>query len=283
MTAIYWLMVKKRWYVFLAIFVTGFLMNLIVWNETSQLIRNLVSLKTMQVEAENDGYDLVYYPSQDQTQDNPQQAKDQLYQKLTELNEQGKVFYNKGAYLNGGDLLPLDDEILTKEFSESQVFGVFFNDLLFRKLSDEEIDDLETSFLKLGDKIEIVPFQKQYEKQQDYYWNNMIFGLGVGTFLLVIGLLLLRWLLLSTWRICEEEIKVLRLIGLSKRRLGRSMTLFLHSPIILALLVFIFSSYTIFYFGMIGWDYIYLIAMSSLQFLLISYMVSRRMKGETDA
>lgn len=283
MTAIYRLILKKRWYVFLGIFIITFFMNLIVWNETSQLIRNLSVLNMMQIEAKKEGFDVVYHPSMDSSQSEREPVRMQLRQQLSALASDGRAFYNKTAYLHGDRLLALNDEKILQELSENQWSSDFLNDLVLRGLTADDIAMLKQTVLLLGDELALVPFKEQYETQRAYYWDNVFFALRIGSFLLLIASALLRWLLNATWKICEEEIRVLRQIGLSTHRLSQAMTLFLYSPILVALVTFVFIVHTLFYVGLIGWDYVYLLALSGLQLLMIIYLVSHHMRGRENA
>ena len=54
------LLLKKRPYLFILLCFSVFLMNLFLWNETSQLIRNIPVLKTLQSKSSSDIYELMY-------------------------------------------------------------------------------------------------------------------------------------------------------------------------------------------------------------------------------
>ena len=57
------LLLKKRPYLFILLCFSVFLMNLFLWNETSQLIRNIPVLKTLQSKSSSDIYELMYVPN----------------------------------------------------------------------------------------------------------------------------------------------------------------------------------------------------------------------------
>ncbi|MCU9534179.1 hypothetical protein [Streptococcus sp. CSL10205-OR2] len=282
MTAVYWLVLKKRWYVFLVVFVIYFFMNLLIWNETSQFIRNFSKVQVMKIEAQKESFDFVYTPLSNLTDSDMEPTRNKLIEQFSELIKQDKVYTNKMEYLDGGELVLLTEDELKKQFSPGLLI-ISLNDLILRDITLSDTEPIQATIRELGDDVEIVPFQEQYDKTHQYYRDNMLFSLYVGSFLTLIIFLLLRWLVVSTWRICEEEIKVLRLVGLSYRRLSRAVTFFLYSPILLALLTFIISAHTIFYFGLILWDYVYLLTLAALQFLWVTIMISRRVKGELDA
>ena len=59
------LIMRKRFFLFVLLFLTTFLMNLFLWNETTQMIRQIPLLISLKENSTDDVYELNYQPSAD--------------------------------------------------------------------------------------------------------------------------------------------------------------------------------------------------------------------------
>lgn len=279
MKSILWLVIRRRWYLLFAVLMTAMTMNLFIWNEASAYIRNIPTLAAMISEELTEGFDVVTYPKDVVKQHLAENDMSSLSSHLLKLSREGKLRYNKLDYLNGGELLEFDAMEL-EGFLESDSLQ-FFNDIvLLQDVSIVEIQELQELFFEAGYTAEIVPFRDQYKHQKNYYQSNLLFGLVVAMVLFVCGGFLLIWLFKSILSICVEEIKVLRLVGFSRLRLIHLLETLLWSPILLALLCFIFLVPQFFGIKLIVWDYLYLVLISLTKCLFISLITRSIWKGE---
>ena len=60
------LIMRKRFFLFVLLILTTFLMNLFLWNETTQLIRQIPLLISLKENSTDDVYELNYQPSADE-------------------------------------------------------------------------------------------------------------------------------------------------------------------------------------------------------------------------
>lgn len=277
MRAIYWLIIRKRWYVFIGLCLTSFLMNFFLWNEASQFIRQLPVLHVLRMDSSKDKAEFVYTPSP--TTNSLSVAQEEaLKDEFNRLSESNKIFSNKTAHLHGEELLPLTDDFLEQLFLGEGINVNLLHDLVLT--TDSSSEKLLVLLRDTGAEVEILSWHERYLLEVSYYKNNLWFGLIVSLLFFCFTLALLKWLVKSVWTICQEEIKVLRLLGLSKRGLFKAFSVLLCSPILSIFLLFFLLIPLFLPVRMIIWDYVYLGGIAVVQMLLVQWMLLKQLKGD---
>ncbi len=285
MRSIYILIFKKRWYLFGFLIFIVFCMNLFLWNESSQLIRVYPTLQSLKQESQQNSYETVYSPSADSSglvKDASKEERKSLYKVLsTYLQKVGKTslfYYQKLNYLQGGKLRPLTNSVLQSSLISNDWDSVLLDDILIRHLEKRQAQELNAEFKKISFPLSLRSLAETYHSQYDYYVTNFIFGIGASSILFIFGSIIIYWLLGAAIKICQSEIKVLLLIGLSERKISRNLSYLLISPIIFGLLG-LFIVINVLGVRLIWADYLYLGTLNVLLFGVAFIMSKYRLKG----
>ncbi|EID21025.1 hypothetical protein DYJ42_02300 [Streptococcus constellatus] len=285
MKSIYIVILKKRWYLFGFLIFIGFCMNLFLWNESSQLIRVYPALQILKKESRQNSYETVYNPSADSSglvKDASKEERRSLYKVLStylrKLGETSPFYYQKLNYLKGGKLQPLTDSVLQSSLLSNDWDSLLLDNILIRRLEKQQAQELNAEFKKINFPITLRTLSKTYQSQHDYYITNFIFGISISSILFIFSSIIIYWLLGVTIKICQSEIKVLRLIGLSGEQISQNLSYLLIAPIIFAFLGF-FVYVSILNIKFIWADYIYLGGLNILLFVAAFIISKRRLKG----
>lgn len=143
MKNIYFLILKKRWFLFTILFLLVFLTNSVLWNESTQLIRRYPAIERLKIEADKGSYESLYIPEADETGaliSISMEERNELYHTLLTALRDGRAIYrNKIAYIEKGEKLQLLTAIKLKDiFSKEELSEHFLNDILFKKSRDNK-------------------------------------------------------------------------------------------------------------------------------------------------
>ena len=123
------LIMRKRFVLFVLLFLTTFLMNLFLWNETTQMIRQIPLLISLKENSTDDVYELNYQPSADennviQPYSQSEQARILQFLENSFFDSDGKsnLYSGKQSYLSDStakmdkeNLTPVTKEMLNSE------------------------------------------------------------------------------------------------------------------------------------------------------------------------
>lgn len=279
MKSIYLLLVKKRWYLLSLLALITLFMNLFLWNEASQLIRTYPMLETMKIEGQKGSYEILYNPPMTTGGLVTEPSKEEravLYQIVAPYSD--KFVSHKIEYFQGGDFVPMTDRDLQLALLSEELPPLFFDDLFLRGLSEKDYQQLSVAIQESHFPLVIQSIQESYQVQKRYYMGNFFFGAIVSLILFLLGNLIVAWLIRATLTICQEEFAVLRLIGLTKKQLYRSITGFFLIPMLVGLFLFFLLVWTM-RVGVLLADVLYLSAINSLLIGFTYFLTCYHLKG----
>ena len=111
MKKINFMIIRKRLFLFVLLGLTTFMMNLFLWNETSQLIRNIPQLVSLKEKSSEAIYELNYIPNSEGhrlMKSYSEEEKQAIYELLESrfFDSQGKshIYLGKQQYINDFDI-----------------------------------------------------------------------------------------------------------------------------------------------------------------------------------
>lgn len=289
------ILLRKRFYLFIMIFLVGFMSNLYLWNETSRLIENIPNIISLNRKSTLNIYEFMYTPSADETGlivENSQEEKEGIYAVLADNlyteNGESSLYYNKNAFIEKTN--STDPESVLKPFSLEKlgrlVDGNFdariIDDLVVVGLSQDKVGIIENSLKEFNVEIDLLSLKESHEQQYDYYVGNFIFGLIMASLFVSFGLLVIYWLIGATLKILGQDIKVLRVVGVPKKRISRNFLLLLISPLFVSILLFVSFVYLIGRSILIS-DCIYLLILNSVFVCFAMVIIHKKMRGGLNA
>ena len=271
MTKLTLLLFRKRFFLFALLMITTFLMNLFLWNETSQLIRMLPRLSLMNQEDSEEIFEVIHMPD---TVDGflmktySDDVQNEVFQVLSKgLYKEGRarqLYYGKENYLTAtGELIPLSKEKLPNIIEGIIPDVTDINDLLVFNTSQEELRDIEASMTQIGFPLRFASWSERYHEDYDYYFGNFIFGLCLSLAMMGFSFLIIYWLVSSLVKICQQDIRVFQIVGITKRTIKMHLSFLIILPIIFVLSPFFFFAYSIAYSIIIA-DYIYIFGINAV-------------------
>ena len=185
------LIMRKRFFLFALLFLTTFLMNLFLWNETTQMIRQIPLLVSLKEKSTDDVYELHYQPSADENnviQPYSQSEQDRILQFLENsfFDSDGKpnLYSGKQSYLSDPNakmdkenLTPVTKEMLDKEIRKDFIDATFMNDILILNIEQSVMNDIEEAAETLDFRIGLNSLSEKFREEFNYYFGNFIFGL----------------------------------------------------------------------------------------------------------
>lgn len=275
------LIFKKRFYLFFIMCLSCFFMNLFLWNETTQFIRARPAINRLERLSENNVYLLNYIPEAD---------KEGAIAELGDweradiasflLTFQQYLYVGKEHYLNGDDnftlIAAINSSDIERNVIDKYVDIAFMNDLILLEPSLEIITLFEAEAGALRGDLSLQSISERYRNEFTYYFGNFLFGLSVSMILLAFGLFSVYLIIISSVDIFAQEIKLLRIIGLTHSKIRRNFECLFTIPIILSAVVFlVFIQNTGFKF--IIEDYLYLTLLNVIVCFCSKYIIDRRL------
>ncbi|MGF2146332.1 hypothetical protein ACQUEF_13280 [Vagococcus fluvialis] len=286
------LLLKKRPYLFILLCFSVFLMNLFLWNETSQLIRNIPVLKTLQSKSSSDIYELMYVPNatdSGEIKEFTPTEREEISQFFKESFFQDKpnLYLSKEKYINNtikdtDDLIPVTEEQVLENVDSEIINLMFIHDLLILNISQDKIKKLEEKGNTINFPIKFISLKDSFQKDYDYYINNFIFGLVFSIIFMSFSLLIIYLLISSSLKLYSQEINLLRIVGVPIKKIRLNFILLLITPIILSFILFIIFTYTL-GIALIFYDCIYLLALNSLLILISILIINKKLGGVLNA
>lgn len=290
MRSIYRLVLKKRWFLFLGLVLVTFLMNLFLWNETSQLIRSWSRQDIIRKEVEKGSLSLVYdvelAADGAVLEEFTDQEKKELYQLLsttfTQKENGAKIYLNVLEYENGGQLQLVTERVLHSLFLSEDHLSYAFEEFLVRDMDSQSQQEFLSAAHQAGFAFKIISYKDIYQAYTSYYLSNFWFGLVACFVFLGISFLFILILLRASLKICQEELRTLRILGWGKKKLSISLFRLLAAPIVIGLLLFLIFIHLL-PSGVIWQDYLYLCLLNSGLAAIVYKWCQTYTKGVLDA
>ena len=168
-------------------------------------------------------------------------------------------------------------EMLEKEIKAAEINVRALNDILIDDLEQNDLKMLEKEANSFGFSIGIRSLEERFQSEFNYYFSNFLFGLIVSFVLMSFGILLIDWLITSSLKIFQQEINLLRVIGLSSNKIINNFNGLFTLPIVVFAFVFLFFAYSL-RFGVILSDYLYLLLLNASLILFSRVVIKKKIR-----
>lgn len=296
MKKINFMIVRKRMFLFILLGLATFMMNLFLWNETSQLIRNIPQLVNLKEKSSEDVYEMSYIPNSEENglmKPYSEKEKNDIYELLENsfFDSQGEshIYLGKQQYINDSDaknaksrLVPMTKEMLKEEIKAEDVNAMAMNDSLIFDMNQNELGTIEKEAKNLNFSIGIQSLSERFQSEFNYYFGNFLFGLIVSLVFMSFGLFLIYWLISSSLKIFRQDIQLLRIVGLSNKKIIKNFNILLTLPIDIFALLFLVFAYSL-GFGVLFSDYLYLLLLNASLLLFSRAIIKKKIRGMLNA
>ena len=290
------LIMRKRFFLFVLLFLTTFLMNLFLWNETTQLIRQIPILVSLKENSNDDVYELHYQPSADENnviQKKKKSEQDRILQFLEnsffDSDGQSNLYSGKQSYLSDPNarmdkenLTPVTKEMLDSEIRKDFIDATFMNDILVLDIEKSVMNDMEEAAETLDFRIGLNSLSEKFREEFNYYFGNFIFGMVLSLVFMSFGLLIVYWIISSSLKIFQQDIRLHRVMGLTNRKITNNFKLLLMIPVIVSFMVFLVFAYST-GFHVLLIDYLYLLLLNSSLLIFSNLIIKKKMGRMLDA
>ncbi|MGT2896505.1 hypothetical protein ACVRZR_09080 [Streptococcus entericus] len=295
MAYVFWTIIKKRWYVFGIMGLFTFITTVLSWNNTNLLFTQLPYIIQLHEKSSTDVYEIMVFPHAESdgliitnTSSERQQFIGLLETTFFSNKSVDKLYRDKQGYLEGDKGLAEMPKLEQSELSQMLAGHIFqpefFDDLLVANTSPEHLKQAELLAEKLRINLMFTSLKKRFQSELRYYGGGALFALLVNVLASGFGLLLIYWLIHSLFIICQEDIRLLRIIGLSKSQLHRYLLLLvLSAPMFGIFLSLLFIHSISVGRTILIWDYIYLFSYQFLIGLIISKLIKNQLRRFLDA
>lgn len=287
---------RKRFFLFVLLFLTTFLMNLFLWNETTQMIRQMPFLISLKEKSTDNIYELHYQPSADENnviQPYSKSEQDHILQFLENsfFDSDGKpnLYSGKQSYISDPNakmdkenLAPVTKEMLDKEIRKDFIDATFMNDILILNIEQSVTNDIEEAAETLDFRIGLNSLSEKFRKEFNYYFGNFIFGLILSLVFMSFGLLIVYWIISSSLKIFQQDIRLHRVMGLTNSKITNNFKRLLMLPVIVSFMVFLVFAYST-GFHVLPADYLYLLLLNSSLLIFSNLIIKKKMRRILDA
>ncbi|GFH41328.1 hypothetical protein [Pseudolactococcus insecticola] len=281
---------KKRFYLFILIAIISFVMNFVVWNNMSIVIKDFPTMMNLRAHRHDKKfYELEYTPITADKSGYVREFTDSEKVNIEKFISQ--EFYHKAGpvrlYTGKSDFL--NSGKIPQEISESDFLDLLYlesenqsdmDEILVSGLSTSDVARLEdkAQSVKLG--LSAKTFEKSYESEYRYFLSTVLFTLLIVVISVIIELITMRILVLSSLKILEKEIRLSRLVGQSQKSIKNALTLLFLTPIwagLVAILIFVgvIITASVHSHQLTVIDFGYLVLMAILTSLLIAQVVGK--------
>lgn len=289
MAYVLWMMIKKRWYIFLTLGLFSLVETLLSWNNTNLFIEQLPQLMAIQEKSSDQIYDIFVMPRSEADgrliTNTPEEQRQliTLFQKtFFEDQTTVRLFTGKRRYFDShqtiADLPALSETALSEALADDLFNPEFFDDLLVTNIDRAQLKQLEETAKRLNVTVTVTSLKERVHAEFMYYGGGVLFAFLVAVLCSGFGLLLIYWMVVSIFKICQEDIRLLRVLGMPLNQLKQQLLLSVMSaPLVgffLALLgIFIFFPWR----QLLVWDYLYLFGYQLLMLLIVSQLIKKQL------
>lgn len=288
-------LVKKRWYVFVILAILTILMNVVIWNETSRMLRQFPELQALRVKVAEESYYEVRYRENTESDGriipHTSESLENIIQILLthfyqDLNHPSLFTNKKNNLFRDEALKPLSkkelESILGNKYGDRIIDNNAINDLIVVNETGIDLQQLSNELKENGFQMTFTTLKESYQELYDYYVGNFYFAVGVFSSLLLFNILLIYWLISTALKISRQDMRLLRLVGLPMKTLNRHYTLLFCSFIFLGFLIAMTFIHSL-GFGVLVADYVYLISLNAFFMLLVWGITYRKIRRSFDA
>ncbi|SJZ91393.1 hypothetical protein SAMN02745116_01810 [Pilibacter termitis] len=290
------LLLKKRFYLFGIILLIVFVMNILFWNETTRFIRILPNLFALQSKSDEDVYEVRHNPRSEALNESggaraysySAEEQQEILSFLTTFflhsNSEMSVYTGKSTYLDvsSGKKERLTEKTLQKELFYADevgfVDGNFIDKLIVFNPSKEDFKKLEEFSKKKNVDLRLFSLKDLLKEEFQYYFGNFLWALAMTILFYLFVITLSYFLIASAIKIFKQEIRLFRVIGVSKKAIQRNFSYLLISPVFVAAIVSLFCIHAVGY-GILLVDYLYLFALNFILAGFIYLIIRRKLKG----
>lgn len=286
---------KKRFYLFFLLFFTVFFMNLFLWNETKQLIQEFPRLMMLKSNISDEIYDISYVPPsydsgliKDYDPKSKENIDNFLIESFYDAEGNTKIYLGKEEYLNSSKenkeslLTPISETQLKNKLTLEVLDSVFFSDMIIFDLKPEELEVIKKKAKDLNFDIYIDTLRESFQDEWNYYFGNFIFGLVSSFIFMSFSLFIIYLIITSGLKIFQQEIRLLRIVGLSKVKIERNFNILLIFPIVLTLPLFFIFVQSIDMIITIS-DLAYLLAINTLLVIFSHVLINKKIRRKMNA
>lgn len=288
MKAVILLLLRRRWYLFLSLMITVFMMTALVWNEVGPYIKSRPYINQLEKYANQSVYEVLYLPRAEEDGlivANKQSEKVGLYNLFQEYfyreGQAPSLYLGKTAYLSETTtelakhhLIPVMSDSLESEIFKDYLDIMFVDSLLVKGREKSELELFSKQANSYGYSIRFQSLKKKYQQVLAYYRNNLIFGLATSAILFVFTLALTYWIVTAGFKICQTELRVLRVIGVSRKTIRQIFSISMLFPLLLVSTLFI-GAVTAVGIGLTALDLVCVLGVNLLLSLVVWWCVHR--------
>lgn len=295
MKKINFMIFKKRFYLFFLLFFTVFFMNLFLWNETKQLIQEFPRLMMLKSNISDEIYDISYVPPsyddglvKDYNPESKENIDNFLIESFYDTEGKTKIYLGKEKYLNSSKkdkeslLTPISVTQLKNKLKIEVLDPEFFSDIIIFDLKPEELEVIKKKAKELNFDIYIYSLRESFQNVWNYYFGNFIFGLVSSVIFMSFSLFIIYLIITSGLKIFQQEIRILRIVGLSKIKIERNFNILLIFPIILTLPLFFIFVQSIDMIITVS-DVAYLLASNTILIIFSHVLINKKIRRKMNA
>lgn len=295
MAYVFWTIVKKRWYVFGIMSLFTFITTVLSWNNTNLFVENLPRLIALHQKSSDDIYDVFVMPQTDtdgrilpNTASERQQLMVLLKETFFKDTSDNRLYKGKRTYLKGDQSISempiLSEAELSTQLANELYHPTFFADLLVTNVDQSQLKRLEKAAGRLNVTMMFTSLRERAASEIGYYGGGALFALLVNVLASGFGLLLIYWAVVSVMTICQEDIRLLRVVGLSATQLHRQLVLSVTVLPTLGFMLALISIIVIFpWREFLIWDSLYLFGYQLLVLTIISKLIKNQLRRFLDA
>ena len=156
------------------------------------------------------------------------------------------------------------------------------NDILVLDIEKSVMNDMEEAAETLDFRIGLNSLSEKFREEFNYYFGNFIFGMVLSLVFMSFGLLIVYWIISSSLKIFQQDIRLQRVMGLTNRKITNNFKLLLMIPIIVSFMVFLVFAYST-GFHVLLIDYLYLLLLNSSLLIFSNLIIKKKMGRMLDA
>ena len=133
------------------------------------------------------------------------------------------------------NLTPVTKEMLDREIRKDFIDATFMNDILILNIEQSVMNDIEEAAETLDFRIGLNSLSEKFREEFNYYFGNFIFGLVLSLVFMSFGLLIVYWIISSSLKIFQQDIRLHRVMGLTNRKITNNFKLLREASGVLSL------------------------------------------------
>lgn len=289
MAYVFWMLIKKRWYIFLTLGLFSLVETLLSWNNTNLFIEQLPQLMAIQEKSSDEIYDVFVMPQAEadgrlitNTPEEQQQLITLFQKTFFEDQTTARLFTRKRRYFDShqtiADLPALSETALSEALADDLFNPEFYDDLLVTNIDRVQLRRLEEAAKRLNVTVTFTSLKEHVHAEFMYYGGGVLFAFLVVVLCSRFGLLLIYWMVVSIFKICQEDIRLLRVLGMPLNQLKQQLLLSVMSAPLVGLFLALLGIFILFpWRQLLVWDYLYLFGYQLVMLLIVSQLIKKQL------